>query len=101
MTNDEVVASAMKLTKAKGFGTIPDEINVGEKLALIHSEVSEVLQAYRKNKGAVESELADIIIRVAHLAGVLGADLEGAITKKFAENDKRNWDWDPLVKRDQ
>ena len=32
----------------KGFGTKPEDINVGEKIALIHSEVSEAYQAYRQ-----------------------------------------------------
>lgn len=39
---------------------------VGNKLALVHSEVTEVLEAIRKNKGseAVVEEMADVIIRL-------------------------------------
>jgi len=38
---------------------------VGNKLALVHSEVTEVLEAIRKNKGseAVVEEMADVIER--------------------------------------
>jgi len=39
---------------------------IGNKLALVHSEVTEVLEAIRKNKGSQEvvEEMADIIIRL-------------------------------------
>ena len=39
---------------------------VGNKLALVHSEVTEVLEAIRKNKGSEEvvEEMADVIIRL-------------------------------------
>ena len=39
---------------------------IGNKLALVHSEVTEVLEAIRKNKGSEEvvEEMADVIIRI-------------------------------------
>jgi len=39
---------------------------IGNKLALVHSEVTEVLEAIRKNQGSekVVEEIADIIIRI-------------------------------------
>jgi NTP pyrophosphatase (non-canonical NTP hydrolase) len=39
---------------------------IGNKLALVHSEVTEVLEAIRKNKGSQEvvEEMADVIIRL-------------------------------------
>jgi len=37
----------MQQAKDKGFGTKPEEINVAEKIALIHSEISEAFEAYR------------------------------------------------------
>lgn len=55
----------------KGFwdnvGYAPDNIEIMlAKLALVHSEISETLEAMRKRKGAeaVEEELADILIRL-------------------------------------
>ncbi|CAB4159252.1 NTP-PPase_u5 domain containing protein [uncultured Caudovirales phage] len=68
-----------------------------EKIALIHSEVSEALEGIRKNKQdehlphrkSVEVELADAVIRIADLAGALGLDLGGAIAEKMAYNAQR------------
>lgn len=67
------------------------------KLALIHSEVSEALEGDRKNlmddklphRHMREVELADVVIRVFDLAGAYGMDLGGAITEKLLYNKQR------------
>ena len=67
---------------------------VAEKLALIHSEVSEAMEGHRKglmddklpDRPMVEVELADAVIRICDLAGALGLDLGGAIASKLAYN---------------
>lgn len=70
---------------------------VGTKLALVHSEVSEALEGYRKDKAdehlphrkSIEVELADALIRICDLAGGLGLDLGGAVSEKLEYNARR------------
>jgi NTP pyrophosphatase (non-canonical NTP hydrolase) len=64
---DALAAVLHETAVSKGFWE--GEINydkVGNKLALVHSEVTEVLEAIRKNKGSEEvvEEMADVIIRL-------------------------------------
>lgn len=75
----------------------PAKRNVGELLCLIHSEVSEAMEADRKglmddklkHRKGIEVELADAVIRIADLAGGLNLDLAGAIIEKLAYNANR------------
>ena len=70
---------------------------VAEKLALIHSEVSEAMEAARKNlmddklphRKGIEVELADAVIRILDLTGALNLDLAGAIQEKLSYNATR------------
>lgn len=71
---------------------MPNPSLVPEKLALIHSEVSEVLEAYRlfgKVNAHVEEELADVIIRVLDLAAALGLSMDIAVRNKMRANADR------------
>ena len=64
---DALAAILHETAIEKGFwdGTINHD-KVGNKLALVHSEVTEVLEAIRKNKSSEEvvEEMADVIIRL-------------------------------------
>jgi hypothetical protein len=70
---------------------------VAQKLALIHSEVSEGMEGHRKglmddklpHRPMLEVELADAVIRIFDLAGALNYDLGGAIAEKLAYNAQR------------
>lgn len=99
MTISEMVAAAHAMAREKGWHD--EERNCGEMLALVHSEVSEALEEYRNGRGFNETwfdlgkpsgfpgELADILIRVADMAGLYGIDLEEAVRVKMAYNATR------------
>lgn len=70
-----------------------------EAIALIHSELSEALEADRKQKGASEKipefdqvteELADCIIRIMDTAAFMDLDLGAAIVAKMRFNEGRS-----------
>lgn len=71
--------------------------NVGELLCLVHSEISEAMEGYRKDlmddkithRKAFEVELGDALIRIFDIAGAYELDLDGAIAEKRAYNAKR------------
>ena len=90
----------LEQAKRKGFGTKRSEINAMEKIALIHSEISEAGEAYRhknlKGSDGLAGELASTVIRILHLAGCYNIDLEKEIIKKIKRNEKRKWDWKKL-----
>ncbi|MDD3102037.1 MAG: hypothetical protein PHE59_02740 [Patescibacteria group bacterium] len=100
MTIQQLTDLIMKQAKQKGFGVKPKEINVAEKIALIHSEISEAFEAYRhKNingKNGLKEKLGDAVQRILHLCGVLNIDVEKSILKKINSNKKRDWDWDKM-----
>jgi hypothetical protein len=75
----------------------PIERNKGEMIALMHSELSEMLEAVRKDsmddklahRKGEEVEMADLVIRALDFAGEYGLDLDGAIAEKRAFNRQR------------
>jgi NTP pyrophosphatase (non-canonical NTP hydrolase) len=64
---DALAAMLHETAKEKGFwdGEYSHD-KVGNKLALVHSEVTEVLEAIRKSHGSekIVEEMADVIIRL-------------------------------------
>jgi NTP pyrophosphatase (non-canonical NTP hydrolase) len=76
-----------EMADAKGFSA--REERIWEMLALIHTEISEATDAYKKGALAekVGEELIDAIIRILHLLSVLGVDAE----ELFQDTMEKNW----------
>jgi hypothetical protein len=72
-------------------------LNVGERIALMHSELSEAFEGFRKNKMddhlphrlSIEVELADAVIRILHFASDHDMDIGGAVVEKILYNRVR------------
>lgn len=71
--------------------------NIPEMLCLVHSEISEAMEGYRKGlmddklpgRRMIEVELADALIRIGDLAEHLRLDLGGAVRDKISFNRER------------
>lgn len=95
----DVLAAVLHETAIeKGFWDSPKNFDVfGNKLALVHSEVTEVLEAIRKNKGSEEvvEEMADVLIRTLDLyasmrnAGFITHSLDEILFNKMEKNKNR------------
>jgi len=86
---NEKMFEVRALADAKGFSSNMER--VWEMLALIHSEVSEATDAYKKGQplDEVGEELIDAIIRILHLLSALGLDAEQLYQHKMAVNWER------------
>lgn len=100
MTIDELVHVSWTIAENHGFheGRTNSRDDTLVRLCLVHTEVSEASQVVKRSWLAatpqavvddLAEELADVLIRVADLAGCLSIDLEQAVEKKLKINDGR------------
>jgi len=103
--NDDFIASFSMLQEevyknaiTKGFWTPPASIEDGTKLALIHAEVSEALEAIRDGNppdkhlpefNSVVVEMADVVIRAMDFCERHNYSLAEAIIEKARYNTSR------------
>ena len=95
---DALAAMLHETAKEKGFwdGEYSHD-KVGNKLALVHSEVTEVLEAIRKSQGSekVVEEMADVIIRLLDVYAAMRNEeqilhsLDEVLESKINKNKER------------
>lgn len=90
---DSLIAEVADINKANGWFDKPRSF--GEGIALIHSEVSELLEAHRKEDLDNEiEEFADIFIRLfdeLHRRKWSSLDIINAIEEKLNKNRERGY----------
>lgn len=95
---DALAAILHETAKEKGFwdGEYNND-KIGNKLALVHSEVTEVLEAIRKSHGSekVVEEMADVIIRLLDIYAAMRNEetvlhsLDEVLNSKMNKNKER------------
>ena len=91
----ELAAEIREINQAKGWSLVvpedwTDEDKIPARLALLHSEISEALEAFRgDNLGLFEEELIDVVIRALDILGGLSKDIDKALEDKMKANVRR------------
>ena len=88
-TVKKFVEDSHRIAREKGWWV--GKRNDGELIALMHSELSEALEAMRARarKEEIAEELADCCIRIFDFCGARNIDLQKAIREKMKKNALR------------
>ena len=79
---------ALEIAQEHGFYL--DDFDLVKQMAMLHTEVSEAVEALRVgDTDAFAEELADVIIRCAGSAAWAKIDLQGAVDAKMEKNRTR------------
>ncbi len=87
----EIISPESIHQNAIDHGWYEEPHEIGTSLALIHSEVSEALEAlHNHDQAKFAEELADVIIRTFDLAAHQGIDIIAQVAKKHQFNQTRD-----------
>ena len=77
--------SAWANKESKGFNTV----DVPLEVCLLHGEIAEFVDAWRRGLPDIGEELADVAIYLLGLAEMVGVDLNDQVRWKLAKNEQR------------
>ena len=86
VTLNDYMRQVRHLCDEKGFSSDPEQF--WQMLALIHTEISEAADAYKKGQPleVVGEELIDAVIRILHMLSAMNMDAEALFQAKMAKN---------------
>jgi len=92
----DLMTEIRSLMDEKGFSS--HESRIWELFALLHSEISEAVDAYRKGDSYedVGWELTDTLIRLLHLMSIIGQDPDKLYRKVMESNRSRPPRWNSV-----
>ncbi len=71
----------------KGFNVT----NIEKEFCLTYGELAEAFESYKKKKGDVGEEIADVIIYLLGLCQILNVDIEKELLSKIEKNKNREY----------
>lgn len=93
----ELAEEIRAINEANGWNVFQEELwgdpyRLPAILGLVHSEVSEALEAFRKDdRDNFLEEMADVLIRVLDCVGGFDADFDAVVAAKLAKNRSRGY----------